>query len=1322
MHRLREPPPRAALMPQVRIAMHDSIHVPRDVDLAHLYRVHARVAESVVRLREIERGGQEGRYTSREVARAEAEPRGYSCAGAKRTVADSHVARDPRARAEARGDSCAGAKRTVADSHATRESRAGRAAIVSRESRAGRAAFRAGRAATVSREPRAEAEAVCVCAGGCGSSQENRNTRYGRGPAQLPCMCDCECQCAAETREPRAGAEDVYVCVCAGGCGSSQENRNTRYGRGPAQLPRMCDCEYARAERGSEQEAQRGEHEARERTVSSVTEDLAVHMQRRLLGVIMRRVYETQDFFSIMYRDWGSRQSCVPAGFKAMMSDLNDALIPWLAVAAQIVRHKQLERLSLAWGERGPPTGNDLKDGNAIVYARVNLTTESMYVGETEHWQSRQHQHMDATFRHSTDCKSGCKGCREHKKYRMHRVVKSSAWITLPVRVCNSKMEAKRLERWATLKWKPSLNQGDLPFWMLRYNYQASKETESRGAGARPPPWARGGDGGPPERIDGAKETERKPLLTEYICVDKDGEEQARAVDFGALLHTGSTEAEAMFIRIQPGTHDMTRWKRVKQVFKRSIIRQVEGEGTSQVRDVVMCEWNHEKVLRRRGATLLKITATKDLEWQEQRKRFKEITVATEALEKMSEEELATTWRIRKHASGGFGTRIWEECERRYEGFTRKPIEIRMPYFDSFSVPKFRAVIGKLLKEKGWPEHLVNWHLQKLKVTTAKQTSVADILSNVNKPWCPSGGCTCDKVRQRLKEAGWTGALPTLNGHIFFIGREYTGPHREVLNQCNANVPHPSRFDLLRTWERMRDNLPQGLCGKERWKTLLKECTPNRERNHYGDCPTTRDVYKLRKCLDGMVIAPIDKNTGEFSICCPVLYEEARRDAFSKENGYEDVFPRKLTAYKKRKFPKITKLRRHIMGKTSAKKREQGTERDIINVWHKEYQQRGWDKITSFEKRGGFNTPYVLFKAKNITDPEVRRAKWKKVRPIAPGTKHPMRKLLGLVGRAWAFVTRQLPGEHLVLNKCQDMPRFFREAEEKLGKHGDIGCAVKDIEGCFPHMPKKAIRMALREYAATIKRSRGVEGVIVPKRSKKQPCQWKVRSMRGRVLLTFEVMLDVMEFALDNAVLALDGRLIRQAKGIPMGDPISPGMTIGACAWMEKEWLASIAEHNKGYFHAGRYMDDIIMLYTKAPWWDHERFLSDFERSECYMKPLKLEDSKPDTFLETSFKIDGNRVEHWLKNDNKCGEQPKVWRYQTYASYVPFARKKANLLASLGKVERMANTKAQLIPSAKAKLWEFERLGYPRGLRRLACAYVAMTSGNTEWLHIRDSE
>ena len=77
-------------------------------------------------------------------------------------------------------------------------------------------------------------------------------------------------------------------------------------------------------------------------------------------------------------------------------------------------------------------------------------------------------------------------------------------------------------------------------------------------------------------------------------------------------------------------------------------------------------------------------------------------------------------------------------------------------------------------------------------------------------------------------------------------------------------------------------------------------------------------------------------------------------------------------------------------------------------------------------------------------------------------------------------------------------------------------------------------------------------------------------------------MMDVMEFVLDNTFIQdLDGNIWQQKLGIPMGDPHSPGMTIGACAWMEMEWLASLSADVKSSFRAARYMDDILMLFAK---------------------------------------------------------------------------------------------------------------------------------------------
>ena len=57
---------------------------------------------------------------------------------------------------------------------------------------------------------------------------------------------------------------------------------------------------------------------------------------------------------------------------------------------------------------------------------------------------------------------------------------------------------------------------------------------------------------------------------------------------------------------------------------------------------------------------------------------------------------------------------IWDECERRYESFTRKPIELRVPYFRQLDVPKVKTCITSLLEGKGWPSYLVEWQREDL--------------------------------------------------------------------------------------------------------------------------------------------------------------------------------------------------------------------------------------------------------------------------------------------------------------------------------------------------------------------------------------------------------------------------------------------------------------------------------------------------------------------------------------------------------------------------------------------------------------------------------
>ena len=156
----------------------------------------------------------------------------------------------------------------------------------------------------------------------------------------------------------------------------------------------------------------------------------------------------------------------------------------------------------------------------------------------------------------------------------------------------------------------------------------------------------------------------------------------------------------------------------------------------------------------------------------------------------------------------------------------------------------------------------------------------------------------------------------------------------------------------------------------------------------------------------------------------------------------------------------------------------------------------------------------------------------------------------------------------------------------------------------------------------------------------------------------------------------------------------------------------------KNRFIARRYMDDILMFYSRSGEWDHERFLKDFERSDCYMPPLCLEEGQAGTFLETNFQItSANGVRTWLKSNPSKGGN---WKYAHYGSHSSKAQKRAVLVACLKKINLMASDKGILTYSALMKLEEFRKLRYPVHLLRKVCAQVATTTGEGAWIGIRN--
>ena len=330
-----------------------------------------------------------------------------------------------------------------------------------------------------------------------------------------------------------------------------------------------------------------------------------------------------------------------------------------------------------------------------------------------------------------------------------------------------------------------------------------------------------------------------------------------------------------------------------------------------------------------------------------------------------------------------------------------------------------------------------------------------------------------------------------------------------------------------------------------------------------------------------------------------------------------------------------------------------------------------------------------------------------------------MRRLFHLTGRAWSFIAANLRSDNFVLTKCSDVPRFLSESEQLLGKHGRLIYRTQDITGCFPNMPKAAIELAMTSEVHKLEQH-GYTGVRVPKASSK-PCSFNRGHTPGTVWFHFEELTEIMHFALHHTMLVdHSGALWRQRLGIPMGDPHSPGITNTTCAWMEDEWLQTVGPEARQLFRAVRFMDDILTVHPAESRLAARALMHDLQHA-CYWPPLELEEGREGTFLETSFAVAEGGIRFWLKNDNKTGDPPSVWRYAHYHSHGSFAQKKATLLACLRKVHHHASDDAALYHSARQKLAEYDRLQYPHRALRCACTALAVSTRNTMWFRVQDA-
>ena len=86
-----------------------------------------------------------------------------------------------------------------------------------------------------------------------------------------------------------------------------------------------------------------------------------------------------------------------------------------------------------------------------------------------------------------------------------------------------------------------------------------------------------------------------------------------------------------------------------------------------------------------------------------------DVDALTSQLLTASEDCLRSYWKARnsmdRESIIRAQTIIWDECERRYSGLSRKPIEVRMPHFQEVDARRLRTTLHRLIDaHEAWPQ------------------------------------------------------------------------------------------------------------------------------------------------------------------------------------------------------------------------------------------------------------------------------------------------------------------------------------------------------------------------------------------------------------------------------------------------------------------------------------------------------------------------------------------------------------------------------------------------------------------------------------------
>ena len=187
-------------------------------------------------------------------------------------------------------------------------------------------------------------------------------------------------------------------------------------------------------------------------------------------------------------------------------------------------------------------------------------------------------------------------------------------------------------------------------------------------------------------------------------------------------------------------------------------------------------------------------------------------------------------------------------------------------------------------------------------------------------------------------------------------------------------------------------------------------------------------------------------------------------------------------------------------------------------------------------------------------------------------------------------------------------------------------------------------------------------------------------------------LIDILAFAIDNAFTRFRGNIIKQVKGIPQGDSLSPAIAVGTCAFFEKKWFDNKSIEEQKAFSAYRYIDDVLGIIDKG--YEHWEALASDYKNNCYPKELELTEDDNSHFLECEIIPNKGRIEskHWNKN---AGLSKQIYYKGKHANSIGSIDSKIGaIMGTFLRIKRNCTTNDLFKIALNEKIQELRMIGY----------------------------